>query len=243
MTISGPLRRSSETPKRPTKTEADALRSGSTAQLGCAATDQASFPKTRGLHCPNCPTAIHSATKQRDNSIRRQCCGKFLLRSSTAQPVERTYRDARGLILMCMYCQRTRRIGTSDQWDWVETYAVQMPARVTHGICKQCLRAALSAASPSGNGTAKLVATPPCSRGEKLRPRELREIKGQSRILALRLWRKWRIPLGAPAVAWLVDGRLADELDSLSYEQILRLNQRLSEHLAADMESGGEAQC
>jgi hypothetical protein len=65
-------------------------------------------------------------------------------------PVERTYRDASGLILMCMYCRRTRRVGASDQWDWVEAYALQMPARVTHGICKKCLKAALTRAAVSG---------------------------------------------------------------------------------------------
>jgi|SRR5579859_1037959 len=55
-------------------------------------------------------------------------------------PSEQTYRDANGLILMCMYCRRTQRPShESDQWDWVRAFAERKPARVTHGICKTCL--------------------------------------------------------------------------------------------------------
>lgn len=143
MTTTGPLRRSSEIRKRRPKTEVVALRTGATRQLVRVASDQPSSRDTQGLRCPNCPANTRSANKQPDSSPRRQCCGKYSSKSSTAQPLERTYRDASGLILMCMYCRRTRRAGTSDQWDWVEAYAVQAPARVTHGICKQCLRSAL----------------------------------------------------------------------------------------------------
>lgn len=55
-------------------------------------------------------------------------------------PSEQTYRDAHGLILMCMYCRRTQRPDReSDRWDWVRAFAEGKPARVTHGICKTCL--------------------------------------------------------------------------------------------------------
>lgn len=57
---------------------------------------------------------------------------------------EKPYRDANGLIVMCMYCHRTRRVTPeSDQWDLVEAYAITPPVRVSHGICKACLNAAL----------------------------------------------------------------------------------------------------
>lgn len=61
-----------------------------------------------------------------------------------AQPSEQTYRDANGLILMCMYCLRTQRPShESDRWDWVRAFAQRRPARVTHGICKKCLEVVL----------------------------------------------------------------------------------------------------
>jgi len=72
-------------------------------------------------------------------------------RSWGAQPSEETYRDADGLILMCMYCRRTRRSGDpTDRWDWVEAYAVQMPPRTTHGLCRSCLEAVLPKAAAAG---------------------------------------------------------------------------------------------
>ena len=63
----------------------------------------------------------------------------------SAGPIfDRPYRDANGLLLMCMYCHRTRRnLPNTDQWDWVEAYAADTPERTSHGICKDCLDAAL----------------------------------------------------------------------------------------------------
>lgn len=145
MSISGPHRRNLDEPKRPPRTEAAASRSSSASKPGRAAVGQPSSPEAGTVHCPNCPAKVQSANKQPDNRVRRQCCGRYLFRSYAAQAIERTYRDASGLILMCMYCNRTRRSGTSDRWDWVEPYTVQMPAGVTHGICQQCLRTALAA--------------------------------------------------------------------------------------------------
>lgn len=89
------------------------------------------------------PLSSRSANPLRRLPLRR--------RQFVAPSLEETYRNAHGLILMCMYCRRTQRAGVStDQWDWVEDYAAQMPARVTHGLCKQCLEAAvgLAAAQP-----------------------------------------------------------------------------------------------
>ncbi len=57
---------------------------------------------------------------------------------------DQLYRDADGLLMICMYCHRTRR-NLSDEWDWVEAYATAVPARASHGICKACFEAALEA--------------------------------------------------------------------------------------------------
>jgi len=66
---------------------------------------------------------------------------------SSVQMSDQAYRDANGLILMCMYCHRARRnLPDSDQWEWVEAYATATPTRTSHGICKNCLNAALSGA-------------------------------------------------------------------------------------------------
>lgn len=119
-------------------------------QLDGAATGDAVSSETDGSYCPDCPANGFSVDRKAADTCRaigahtrarRQCCGRHLIQRSTARSLERLYRDANGLILMCMYCQWTRRAGSvPEQWDWVETYAVQMPVRVTHGICKRCLR-------------------------------------------------------------------------------------------------------
>jgi hypothetical protein len=59
---------------------------------------------------------------------------------SVTHILDQPYRDANGLIVMCMYCHCTRRVLPDlDQWDWVEEYAVTTPASTSHGICAACL--------------------------------------------------------------------------------------------------------
>ncbi len=102
--------------------------------------------------CPNCPASngsnhaqVGDGAREVDQTPAQRCCRKYLLGRSTEEKPHRAYRDANGLILMCMYCRRTRRANsTSEQWDWVEAYVLQMPSNVTHGICKSCMKTELA---------------------------------------------------------------------------------------------------
>lgn len=59
-------------------------------------------------------------------------------------PLERLYRDARGLVVQCANCRRVRRATrpstepASATWDWVPEYVAHMPARTSHAICMLC---------------------------------------------------------------------------------------------------------
>ncbi len=48
------------------------------------------------------------------------------------------YRDARGLLVQCCGCRRTRRAGI-NRWDWVPEYVARCPPRTSHGICPLCM--------------------------------------------------------------------------------------------------------
>lgn len=50
------------------------------------------------------------------------------------EPIAR-YRDAHGLVHVCMHCRRTRRLDESG-WDWVPD-SLHAP-QVSHGICGPC---------------------------------------------------------------------------------------------------------
>lgn len=54
-------------------------------------------------------------------------------------PVDSRYRDARGLIVQCSHCRRTRRVdGTT--WDWVPDWVRKVPPLTSHGLCPPCMR-------------------------------------------------------------------------------------------------------
>jgi PAS domain S-box-containing protein len=62
-----------------------------------------------------------------------------LLRSGIDRPSE-TDRDARGLIVMCMYCRRTlHRSPAGEEWIRVEEFNIEPPLHVSHGLCPECL--------------------------------------------------------------------------------------------------------
>ena len=66
---------------------------------------------------------------------------KYDLRGSAAQapPDEHSYRDADGLITMCVSCHRMQRPGT-DAWDSVPQWEASLPAEVTGGLCVACFQ-------------------------------------------------------------------------------------------------------
>ena len=45
-----------------------------------------------------------------------------------------------GMLTMCSHCRRTRRTSTTSVlvWDWVPSYLVEPPGRVSHGLCRNC---------------------------------------------------------------------------------------------------------
>ncbi len=57
-----------------------------------------------------------------------------------AEPVQTTYRNEFGLIVMCSNCRRTRRAGVQPPvWDWIPQFVAEQPGLVSHGICNTCL--------------------------------------------------------------------------------------------------------
>jgi hypothetical protein len=51
-------------------------------------------------------------------------------------PSEEDYWNARGMIVMCMYCQKTQcKWPNRDQWVLVEEFLAEPPSRVSHGLC------------------------------------------------------------------------------------------------------------
>ena len=53
---------------------------------------------------------------------------------------ELNFRNAFGLIVMCMYCQRTQSYSVSPpHWQRIEEFVSNPPRRVSHGLCPECL--------------------------------------------------------------------------------------------------------
>jgi hypothetical protein len=51
------------------------------------------------------------------------------------------YRDAFGMIVMCMHCHRTRRsarVASGEEWEQVQAFMDQRPEKVSDGLCPQC---------------------------------------------------------------------------------------------------------
>lgn len=50
------------------------------------------------------------------------------------------YLNEHGILTMCSHCRRTRRIGMAEGpvWDWVPSFLVDPPGRVSHGLCPNC---------------------------------------------------------------------------------------------------------
>jgi hypothetical protein len=163
-------------------------------------------------------------------------------RASVAKPFDEMYRDANGLVTMCMYCRRTRRsLPSHDHWDFVEAYAIAAPARTSHGICRACLESveqglvetstALAHGSKGNLFLEKVknkVFQLPVYRSATKRAsgRDLSSIKATIQSLAYQFWLEkcnWRSD-----VDWLIDGRLTDQLDALSKDQLLRVKDLLA---------------
>lgn len=52
---------------------------------------------------------------------------------------EEDYRDAAGLIHMCMECRRTRwNFPDGEKWVLIEEFIAKPPSRITHGLCPEC---------------------------------------------------------------------------------------------------------
>lgn len=55
------------------------------------------------------------------------------------RPNEEQYRDASGLIYMCVDCRRTRWVSPDgERWVLIEAFVAQPPSRVSHGLCPEC---------------------------------------------------------------------------------------------------------
>jgi len=53
---------------------------------------------------------------------------------------EEHYRDAHGVIVMCMHCRRTRLNPPDDHiWKLVQQHVDKRPNNVSDGICDECL--------------------------------------------------------------------------------------------------------
>jgi hypothetical protein len=56
-----------------------------------------------------------------------------------AEPDSNTYVDANGLITTCAHCRCSKRVGSSDQWDFVPEYLQPKSAvKVIHALCPVC---------------------------------------------------------------------------------------------------------
>ena len=58
---------------------------------------------------------------------------------TSAPPDERGYRDADGLITMCIGCHRMQQPGT-DNWDAIPRWEASPPDQVTGGLCVPCFQ-------------------------------------------------------------------------------------------------------
>ena len=130
------------------------------------------------------------------------------------------YRDANGLIIICMYCHRTH-VPDSNQWDWVEAYAATPPVRASHGLCKACLDAETSKQElekkPVGG--------------------DVQSIKNVIQYLAHQLWLQKRHTTGG--VEWLVDGGLTAQLDELSRSDLVHMKRLLLENVLSIHQTSG----
>ena len=54
-------------------------------------------------------------------------------------PSSAQYRTGKGILAMCSGCRRTRRTNEPDRWDWVPSYAANMPGGVSHSLCPVCI--------------------------------------------------------------------------------------------------------
>jgi hypothetical protein len=65
----------------------------------------------------------------------------LLFCASSAMPYsEADYRDAHGVIVMCMHCRRTRReTPEGEVWERVDEHLSKRPRNVSDGICHECL--------------------------------------------------------------------------------------------------------
>jgi hypothetical protein len=161
---------------------------------------------------------------------------------SMAKPFDQMYRDANGLITMCMYCRRTRRnLPSHDHWDFVEAYATSAPLRTSHGICKACLECVeqgfVEGSTTLADGSRsnlflkrvkdKVFQLPAYSKAKKrAASRDLSTIRATIQSLAYQFWLEkgnWRSDAD-----WLIDGRLTDQLDALSRDQLLRVKDLLT---------------
>ena len=61
----------------------------------------------------------------------------FTMAADLAAPDESSYRDADGLITMCVACHRMQLPGT-EQWDAVPKWESSPPDQVTGGRCSAC---------------------------------------------------------------------------------------------------------
>jgi hypothetical protein len=53
---------------------------------------------------------------------------------------EADYRDAFGIIVICMHCRKTRRNASKGQtWELVEAFTGNRPKNVSDGLCPECL--------------------------------------------------------------------------------------------------------
>jgi hypothetical protein len=55
-------------------------------------------------------------------------------------PFEEDYRNALGMIVMCMYCRKTQcNSPGGQQWVLVKEFLGKPPDGVSHGLCPECL--------------------------------------------------------------------------------------------------------
>ena len=62
--------------------------------------------------------------------------------SVVEEALDADYRNARGMIVLCSNCRRSRRVATGEAqeelWDWVPRYALTPPEATSHGVCGPC---------------------------------------------------------------------------------------------------------
>jgi len=53
-------------------------------------------------------------------------------------PDEARFRDAHGMVTMCVHCRRVKRPSVDDGWSWVPVWVRQAPRQTSHGLCIEC---------------------------------------------------------------------------------------------------------